>query len=106
MPKFKVEAQSKHSPEDTFQKIKTLLETDKELRSMDNSYICDFNAQKLSGTAKGGKFQADMLVSPKTAGAPTAGAMVTIEVSLPMLLTPLKGVVQSTLQKKLDYVLA
>lgn len=100
MPKFKVETQSKHSPEDTYQKIKGLLENDKELRKMDN-YTCQFNDQNLTGSAKGGKFQADMRVTPQA-----SGAAVEIDVNLPLMLTPVKGLVQSTLQKKLENILA
>ena len=100
MPKFKVETSSKHSAEQTYQKIKVLLETDKELRKLD-TYTCEFDDQKLSGSAKGAKFQADMKVSQKS-----EGTAVEIDVSLPLMLTPLKGVVQSTLQKKLQAALA
>lgn len=101
MPKFKVESKSNHSAQDTYEKIKSLLENDRDLRKMDSSYICNFNDSGLTGTAKGSKFEAEM----KVAGA-GAGANVEIEVSLPFMLTPLKGVVQSTLQKKLESALA
>lgn len=101
MPKIKVESQSKHSPEETFKKIKNLLENDSELRKMDSNYKCEFNEQKLSGIAKGSKFEAGMQVT-----AQNAGSRVEIEVNLPLMLTPVKGIVQSTLQKKLDAALA
>ena len=101
MPKIKVESQSKHSAQDTFQKIKSLLENDKDLRKMDSSYVCNFNESALSGSAKGGKFEANMKV--QNAG---AGSAVEIEVSLPLMMTPFKGVVQSTLQQKLERALA
>lgn len=101
MPKVKVEAQSKLSPEEAFQKIKTLLENDRDLRKMDSGYQCIFDEGKLSGSAKGGKFSADMKVTSNA-----GGAAVEIEVDLPLMLTPVKGIVQSTLQKKLDAVLA
>jgi hypothetical protein len=68
---------------------------------MDSNYACSFNDASLSGTAKGSKFEAAMKIAQ--AG---PGANVEIEVSLPMMLTPLKGVVQSTLQKKLEHALA
>ncbi len=101
MPKFKVESASKHSAQDTYQKIKSFLENDRDLRKMDSSYVCNFNDSSLSGSAKGSKFEAAV----KVAGA-GSGANVEIEVSLPLMLTPLKGVVQSTLQKKLESALA
>lgn len=101
MPKFKVEISSKHSPNDTYNKIKNVLENDKDLRKMDSSYKCEFNDSAMSGRAKGSQFEANMTV--KSVG---SGAKVEVEVSLPMLLTPLKGVVQSTLQKKLESALS
>lgn len=102
MPKFKIETQSKHAPQDTFQKIRGMLETDKDLRKMDSSYTCQFNETAMSGKAKGSKFEADMQVKAQGAG----GSVVTLDVSLPMMLTPLKGVVQSTIEKKLQSLLA
>jgi hypothetical protein len=101
MPKFKVESKSKHSPQDTYLKIKSLLENDKDLRKMDSNYVTSFNDSGLTGTAKGSKFEAAMKIASAD-----PGANVEIEVSLPLMLTPLKGVVQSTLQKKLEHALA
>lgn len=101
MPKIKVESKSKHSAKDTFQKIKSLLENDKDLRKMDSSYVCNFDEAALSGSAKGGKFQADMKVENEG-----AGSSVQIDVNLPLMMTPFKGVVQSTLQQKLEKALA
>ena len=101
MPKVKVESQSKHSVEETFKKIRHMLESDGDLRRMDSSYTCQFNDKAMTGTAKGSKFEADMKVV-SSAG----GAKVEIEVSLPLMLTPVKGIVQSTLQKKLESALA
>jgi hypothetical protein len=68
---------------------------------MDANYVCEFNDQTLTGSAKGSKFEADMRVTPKP-----GGSLVEIEVSLPFILTPVKGVVQSTLQKKMEAALA
>jgi len=101
MPKFKVESQSKYSVDDTFQRIRTLMENDKDLHKMDAGYVCKFDEKNYSGSAKGSKFEANLKV---TGQAPNVRAE--IEVSLPILLTPVKGVVQSTLQKKLDSALA
>lgn len=100
MPKLKVETQTKLSANDAFNKIRHLLENDKDLRKMDSSYVCQFNESGLTGTAKGSKFDAEMKVKNTS-----SGSVVEIEVSLPLILTPVKGVVQSTLQKKLDRAL-
>ena len=101
MPKIKVESTSKYTPEETFKKIKHMLENDADLRKMDSGYKCDFNEGQMTGSAKGSKFQAQMKVSSST-----PGAQVQIDVDLPLMLTPVKGIVQSTLQKKLDSALA
>ena len=101
MPKLKCESHSKHSPQDAFGKLKSMLENDRELRAMDASYRCTFDDAALTGSAKGSKFEAELKVSPSS-----GGSAVAIEVSLPLLLTPLRGVVQNTLQKKMDAALA
>jgi hypothetical protein len=101
MPKLKCESKTARSPQEAFAKLKALLESDRDLRAMDSSYRCQFDEATLSGTAKGNKFEAEMKIAP--AG---EGANVAIEVSLPLMLTPLKGIVQSTLQKKMDKALA
>lgn len=100
MPKVKVESKSKYTATETYQKIKSLLENDKDLRRMDADYKCDFNDSGLSGCAKGGKFSANLQVTAKG-----EQSTVCIEVDLPLMLTPVKGVVQSTLQKKVDAAL-
>lgn len=101
MPKVKIESESKHSAADTFNKIRKMLENDKDLQKMDPGYSCHFDDKNLRGTAKGSKFEANMIITAKG-----PGSFVEIEVSLPMLLTPVKGVVQSTLQKKVAVALA
>ncbi len=101
MPKVTVESQSTYSAAETFKKIKHMLETDHDLQKLDAGYKCNFNEGGMTGTAKGSKFEANMKVV--SAG---TGAAVTIEVDLPFMLTPIKGVVQSTLQRKLESTLA
>jgi hypothetical protein len=101
MPSVKVESPSKHSPKDTFSKIRGILENDKDLRSIDSNYTCKFDDAAMTGKAKGNKFEADLKVTP--AG---TGSQVEIVVSLPLMMTPFKGMVQSKLQGKLDTALA
>lgn len=101
MPKFKVECSSKHSAQESFGKVKALLDQDKDLRKLDPAFKVSYDEQKLAGSAKGGKFDAEIKV--KASG---NGSHVEIEVSLPMLLAPVKSVVQSTIEKKLNHALA
>jgi hypothetical protein len=77
------------------------MEEDKDLRKMDPSFACQFNEPALAGSAKGKQFSAELKVSPQG-----STAQVLIEVELPFLLTPIKGVVESTLRKKIEAALA
>jgi hypothetical protein len=101
MPSVKIEKQSKHTPNDTFKRISDLLSNDKDLRKLDPSYKAEFNAQSMSGTATGSMFKANMNVK-EVAG----GAKVEVVVDLPFHLALVKGMVEKTLSKKLDEVLA
>lgn len=78
-----------------------MLESDKELQKLDPKYKCQFDAASLSGQADGSQFKAKMKISG--AGKET---QVTIDVDLPFHLALVKGLVQKTLEKKLDQVLA
>ncbi len=101
MPKFKVECDSKHSAADTFTKVKSFLGNDAEIKKLDPGIKMTFDDAQMNGSAKGSKFEADIKVVAKG-----AGSQVAIEVSLPMLLTPIKGMVQSSIEKKLSSALS
>ena len=101
MPKIKVDCQSKHSAEASYQKVKQVFETDPDLRKLDSGYQCKFSDSAMSGTAKGSKFNAELKVV-----AVGAGSSIVVEVELPLMLTPVKGMVEATLRKKLDKALA
>ncbi|MEO0336050.1 MAG: hypothetical protein AAF202_06640 [Pseudomonadota bacterium] len=100
MPKLTVTRETSLSAQETFDKITDLLENDKELNKLDPGYKCDFDSGKLSGTAKGKQFKASMQIKSKG-----DGSEVELNVDLPMTLTLVKGLVKSTLQKKVDAVL-
>ena len=97
MPKVKVKATTSHNPEETFEKISNLLESDGDLRKLDPKYSCHFDRAGLSGLASGSQFKAHMKISEQG-----DGANVEIVVDLPLHLTLVKGFVQKTLQKKLQ----
>ena len=101
MPKVTVESKTELDQAEAYRRIKTLLETDVDLKKMDSSCKFTFNDGAQTGSAKGSKFSADMSVKPSG-----KGANVKSEVDLPLMLTPLKGMVQSTLEKKLQKALA
>ena len=101
MPKVKVESKSGLAQAEAYSRVKSLLENDTDLQKMDSSCKFTFNDGAQTGSAKGSKFSAEMKVA-----AVGSGSNVTIEVDLPLMLTPVKGVVQSTLEKKLQKALA
>ena len=101
MPSIKVEKQSQLNASETFKRISNLLSNDKDLRKLDSKYKCEFNEKELSGKADGSMFKAKMNI--KEAG---AGSKVEITVDLPMTLALVKGMVEKTLQKKLEEALS
>jgi hypothetical protein len=100
MPKFKVEKTSQLNPKESFDKIKSFLSSDPDLKMLDASYKCQFQEDKLTGSAKGQKFNAEMLVLPEG-----EQSKVEITIDLPLMLMPFKGLVENTLNKKLDKLL-
>ena len=74
---------------------------DEDLRRFDSKMQCQFNDGSMNGSIKGSQFKADVAVL-----AQGTGSKIEIVVDLPMLLTPFKGKVQETLQKKLSKYLA
>src|SRR5688572_23507389 len=100
MPKVTIKKTSKLTVNDTFNKVKTFLSADKDLKKLDANYQCTFDEKALTGQAKGKMFQANMKVS-----AAGEGSVVEIVVDLPLALTLAKGMVERTLQKKLDETL-
>lgn len=101
MPKFKVETPSSLNPNETFSKIKTYLETTDDLKKIDPNIICSFEDSKRKGLAKGKQFKADISVIE---GA--SDCLVSVEIEIPLLLSPFKGQIQESLQKKLKKALA
>lgn len=101
MPKVKVESKSGLTQADAYSRVKNLLQNDKDIRKMDPSCEFTFDDAAHSGTAKGSMFKAELAVS-----AAGSGSNVTVEIDLPIMLMAVKGMVQSTLEKKLTTALA
>ena len=101
MPKVTVDHNTSLNLEAAFEKIKTFFETDADLKKIDSTIKVQFTSGSTTGKVVGKQFQAD--VSVKSSG---NGSIVTVVVELPFLLTPLKGKVQETIQKKLNKYLA
>lgn len=96
MPKFTIDHQSKHDPEQAYAKIKDFVENDQDIRRFDPKLQCSFDDDRMCAQMKGSQFKADLAVA--SAG---AGSKISVTVDLPLMLTPFKGKVQETLQKKL-----
>lgn len=101
MPKFTIEHTSSHGAKEAFEKIKTFMSGDEDIRRFDSKMQCQFDDAGLNGCIKGSQFKADVTVQ-----AQGTGSKIQILVDLPMLLTPFKAKVQETLQKKLSKYLA
>ena len=97
MPKVKVETTTPYSPEDTFEKISHLLQSDAQLKKIDPTYSCQLDPPQLSASASGTQFKAHMKVSENH-----PGAKVEVVVDIPWHLAFAKGFIQKTLQKKLQ----
>jgi hypothetical protein len=96
MPKVNIKSDSKYSAKETYEKVKSLLSNDADLKKLDPSFACTFDDSTMTGVAKGGMFKADMKVEDKS---PTSS--VEIIVDLPFHLALVKGMVKKTLEKKL-----
>lgn len=100
MPKIQIDKSTQISQAECFGKIRTLLESDPELKKLDPSYKCQFDEKTFGGTAKGKMFEA--VLSMTSTGAKTNVSLV---VSIPLMVTPFKGMIESVLKKKLDHIL-
>lgn len=97
MPKVTVLKTTKSTPLDAFKTVSTFLSQNPDLKKLDPGYQCQFDEKALSGEAKGKMFTANMKVA-----ANAGGSNVEITVELPFALSLAKGMVQKTLEKKLD----
>jgi hypothetical protein len=101
MPSVKVSKDTNLSAQESFKRVSSLLENDSELKKLDPKYVCDFNPDSLSGSAKGSQFKANMNIA-----ADGSGSKIEIVVDLPFHLALVKGLVQKTLEKKLEQALS
>lgn len=101
MPKFTIDHQSSQSADEAYKKIKEFLNTDQDIRRFDPKLQCSFDDGAKAAKMSGNQFKADVAIAPAA-----SGSKVSVTVDLPLLLTPLKGKVTETLQKKLAKYLA
>lgn len=101
MPKISIEYPTSHGVTDTYSKLKDFFVKSDEIKKYDPKVECTFNDTARSCDLNGSKFKGDFKVTE----APT-GSQVKINIDLPFLLTPLKGVIQESLLKMLKRHLA
>lgn len=101
MPKVSVSHKTNSAPDEAFSKIKSFFETDSDLRKIDPNIKITFADASKTGKATASQFTASFDVKPSD-----AGSTVNVTIDLPLLLTPFKGKVQETLEKKLKKYLA
>lgn len=101
MPSIKIQRESALKGPEVFQRLTKLLNEDKELRKLDPDYVCHFESDKMSGNAKSKLFSASLSVQESG-----GKSQMELVVDLPFHLALVKGVVQRTLEKKLDDILA
>lgn len=101
MPRISIQHQTSKSVADAFTQIRNFFETDGDIKKLDPNMQISLNEQGTSGEAKGSQFSAQFAVKDGS-----GGALVDVTVDLPFLLTPLKGKIQETIEKKLKKYLA
>ncbi len=101
MPKVAVESQTPLAADEAFRRLQTLLESDADLKKLDPSCSFQFNPGQRKGQAQAKMFKATLAVSEHG-----TGSKVVVEVDLPLMLTPAKGMVQATLERKIGKALA
>lgn len=101
MPKFTIECNSKKNQKESYDLIKKFLESDNSLKALDSKMAFTYDDSNMVAVAKGGQFKANLEV--KSVG---DGAKVAVTIDLPLLLSPFKGKVQETIERKLAKVLA
>jgi hypothetical protein len=101
MPKISVDHKTSTEASSALEKIKNFFETDPDLKKIDPKMSAKFDEKNLSGKVTSSQFKADISIK-----AAQAGALVSVIVDLPLLLTPIKGKVEEILRKKLNKYLA
>ncbi len=101
MPKVTIDHKTDLAAPQAFKKIKTFFESDQDIRRFDPSIKCEFTDAKMTGTANGSQFKANIAVSSLG-----AGSNINVVVDLPLALTFFKGKIQETIEKKLGKYLA
>lgn len=96
MPKIQIDHNSSLHASETYKKLKEFFENDQDLRKIDPKMQAAYDDKARKGKISGSQFKAEVSVVENG-----GGSKVHVMVDLPLLLTPFKGKVEETLQRKL-----
>lgn len=85
---------------EVYEKVRIILSEDKSLRKLDPTYTVDFDATALTGSVRGKLFAAGLKVASST------NTRVALEVNLAKQVMVFKGLVEKSLEQRLDALLA
>ena len=97
MPSFTIEHDTKLPADETFKKVRHYFETSEGLKKLDGDMRTEFDEANKTGHIKGSKFDCELKV--------TGSTKVSIQVTIPLLLLPLKGTIQQTIKEKMTKIL-
>lgn len=96
MSSFNIHHKSRLCAEEAFDRVCQVIEDDEQLRDIDPSYRCEFDADELSGRANSRLFKAQLEVWDED-----AGSLVELFVELPMKYALFKNAIAKALKNKM-----
>lgn len=100
MPAIQMSTPSPFSKVETYQKIRSFLDTDQTLRKLDSQLTTSFQDEQFSASAKGKQFEAQFTVRELN-----EKSEVHVKIDLPFTMALFKGQIESKLKEKLAQVL-
>lgn len=100
MPKVKIQKETTLSPEKLLDTVQELLSSDKEIKALEpNLKLIPNQGDGLGGKVEGSRVNGSFEIckAPK-------GSSIDIELSLPLMLSPFKGLVQKKIEDKLSEI--
>lgn len=100
MPKVKIQKSLSVQADELFKIIQDVLTSDKEVKALEpNLELKPEKSEKgIIGKIKGSRIKGDFKISPES----DKSSLVDIELSLPLMLAPFKGLVQKKIEEKLS----
>lgn len=99
MPNFKVEHQTTLPSAQTFEKVCDYLQNSEGIKKLDGNLKFDLNPGAKTGHVKGSKFECEISVTGENP------AKVVLSITIPLLLSPFKSSIESTIKEKMTKIL-